>query len=205
MTAHANTRFRTQRRPAFRGGGEGEPGARQYLIGSACPVAGSEPALPPARDRNRRGGAGCRSLAQACRGARVGNAGRWCRRQCVVRPRQPPPGPAPPSSRHLVSGGNDHQCHALYARPSRRDRHLHCPRRCGGLRHLGPRQRRSLCDSLGWAPLRRVLQFRRSRHRRQGDALKAYGVYFAGGRCPTVGVSGLTLGGGWGSATATLA
>ena len=31
-----------------------------------------------------------------------------------------------------------------------------------------------------------------------GDALKAYGVYFPGGRCPTVGVSGLTLGGGWG-------
>ncbi len=31
-----------------------------------------------------------------------------------------------------------------------------------------------------------------------GDALKPYGVYFPGGRCPTVGVSGLTLGGGWG-------
>ena len=31
-----------------------------------------------------------------------------------------------------------------------------------------------------------------------GDALQSYGVYFPGGRCPTVGVSGLTLGGGWG-------
>jgi FAD/FMN-containing dehydrogenase len=31
-----------------------------------------------------------------------------------------------------------------------------------------------------------------------GVGLKAYGVYFPGGRCPTVGVSGLTLGGGWG-------
>lgn len=31
-----------------------------------------------------------------------------------------------------------------------------------------------------------------------GDALAPYGVYFPGGRCPTVGVSGLTLGGGWG-------
>jgi FAD/FMN-containing dehydrogenase len=31
-----------------------------------------------------------------------------------------------------------------------------------------------------------------------GDGLKPYGVYFPGGRCPTVGVSGLTLGGGWG-------
>jgi hypothetical protein len=31
-----------------------------------------------------------------------------------------------------------------------------------------------------------------------GDALKSYGVYFPGGRCPKVGVSGLTLGGGWG-------
>jgi hypothetical protein len=31
-----------------------------------------------------------------------------------------------------------------------------------------------------------------------GDALKPYGVYFPGGRCPSVGVSGLTLGGGWG-------
>ncbi len=28
-----------------------------------------------------------------------------------------------------------------------------------------------------------------------GDALAPYGVYFPGGRCPTVGVSGLTLGG----------
>ena len=28
--------------------------------------------------------------------------------------------------------------------------------------------------------------------------LTPYGVYFPGGRCPTVGVSGLTLGGGWG-------
>lgn len=31
-----------------------------------------------------------------------------------------------------------------------------------------------------------------------GDALTPYGVYFPGGRCPSVGVSGLTLGGGWG-------
>ena len=31
-----------------------------------------------------------------------------------------------------------------------------------------------------------------------GDALTPFGVYFPGGRCPTVGVSGLTLGGGWG-------
>src|SRR4051812_16780335 len=31
-----------------------------------------------------------------------------------------------------------------------------------------------------------------------GAALQSYGVYFPGGRCPTVGVSGLTLGGGWG-------
>src|SRR5215207_6701740 len=31
-----------------------------------------------------------------------------------------------------------------------------------------------------------------------GAGLKPYGVYFPGGRCPTVGVSGLTLGGGWG-------
>lgn len=31
-----------------------------------------------------------------------------------------------------------------------------------------------------------------------GAALTPYGVYFPGGRCPTVGVSGLTLGGGWG-------
>jgi FAD/FMN-containing dehydrogenase len=31
-----------------------------------------------------------------------------------------------------------------------------------------------------------------------GAALSPYGVYFPGGRCPTVGVSGLTLGGGWG-------
>jgi FAD/FMN-containing dehydrogenase len=31
-----------------------------------------------------------------------------------------------------------------------------------------------------------------------GAALKPYGLYFPGGRCPTVGVSGLTLGGGWG-------
>ena len=31
-----------------------------------------------------------------------------------------------------------------------------------------------------------------------GEALAPYGVYFPGGRCPTVGVSGLTLGGGWG-------
>lgn len=31
-----------------------------------------------------------------------------------------------------------------------------------------------------------------------GEALSPYGVYFPGGRCPTVGVSGLTLGGGWG-------
>lgn len=31
-----------------------------------------------------------------------------------------------------------------------------------------------------------------------GEALARYGVYFPGGRCPTVGVSGLTLGGGWG-------
>jgi hypothetical protein len=29
-------------------------------------------------------------------------------------------------------------------------------------------------------------------------AVAPYGVYFPGGRCPTVGVSGLTLGGGWG-------
>jgi FAD/FMN-containing dehydrogenase len=31
-----------------------------------------------------------------------------------------------------------------------------------------------------------------------GDAMAPYGVYFPGGRCPMVGVSGLTLGGGWG-------
>jgi FAD/FMN-containing dehydrogenase len=31
-----------------------------------------------------------------------------------------------------------------------------------------------------------------------GEAVTPYGVYFPGGRCPTVGVSGLTLGGGWG-------
>jgi FAD/FMN-containing dehydrogenase len=31
-----------------------------------------------------------------------------------------------------------------------------------------------------------------------GAGLQPYGVYFPGGRCPTVGVSGLTLGGGWG-------
>jgi FAD/FMN-containing dehydrogenase len=31
-----------------------------------------------------------------------------------------------------------------------------------------------------------------------GAAVTPYGVYFPGGRCPTVGVSGLTLGGGWG-------
>jgi FAD/FMN-containing dehydrogenase len=31
-----------------------------------------------------------------------------------------------------------------------------------------------------------------------GAGLNAYGVYVPGGRCPTVGVSGLTLGGGWG-------
>jgi FAD/FMN-containing dehydrogenase len=31
-----------------------------------------------------------------------------------------------------------------------------------------------------------------------GAALKPYGLYFPGGRCPTVGLSGLTLGGGWG-------
>jgi len=31
-----------------------------------------------------------------------------------------------------------------------------------------------------------------------GAGLKSYGVYFPGGRCPTVGASGLTLGGGWG-------
>ena len=31
-----------------------------------------------------------------------------------------------------------------------------------------------------------------------GDAFTPYGVYFPGGRCPKVGVSGLTLGGGWG-------
>lgn len=31
-----------------------------------------------------------------------------------------------------------------------------------------------------------------------GAALSPHGVYFPGGRCPTVGVSGLTLGGGWG-------
>jgi FAD/FMN-containing dehydrogenase len=31
-----------------------------------------------------------------------------------------------------------------------------------------------------------------------GEALAPHGVYFPGGRCPTVGVSGLTLGGGWG-------
>ncbi len=31
-----------------------------------------------------------------------------------------------------------------------------------------------------------------------GAALSPYGVYFPGGRCPTVGASGLTLGGGWG-------
>ena len=31
-----------------------------------------------------------------------------------------------------------------------------------------------------------------------GTGLKPYGVYFPGGRCPTVGASGLTLGGGWG-------
>lgn len=30
------------------------------------------------------------------------------------------------------------------------------------------------------------------------EALTPYGVYFPGGRCPSVGVSGLTLGGGWG-------
>ncbi len=31
-----------------------------------------------------------------------------------------------------------------------------------------------------------------------GDAVDPYGVYVPGGRCPTVGLSGLTLGGGWG-------
>ena len=31
-----------------------------------------------------------------------------------------------------------------------------------------------------------------------GDAFIPYGLYFPGGRCPEVGVSGLTLGGGWG-------
>jgi FAD/FMN-containing dehydrogenase len=31
-----------------------------------------------------------------------------------------------------------------------------------------------------------------------GAVLGPYGVFFPGGRCPTVGVSGLTLGGGWG-------
>lgn len=31
-----------------------------------------------------------------------------------------------------------------------------------------------------------------------GEAVTPYGVYFPGGRCPSVGVSGLTLGGGWG-------
>ena len=31
-----------------------------------------------------------------------------------------------------------------------------------------------------------------------GEALAPYGVYVPGGRCPSVGVSGLTLGGGWG-------
>jgi FAD/FMN-containing dehydrogenase len=31
-----------------------------------------------------------------------------------------------------------------------------------------------------------------------GTALQSFDVYFPGGRCPTVGVSGLTLGGGWG-------
>ncbi len=31
-----------------------------------------------------------------------------------------------------------------------------------------------------------------------GAGLGPYGVYFPGGRCPTVGASGLTLGGGWG-------
>lgn len=31
-----------------------------------------------------------------------------------------------------------------------------------------------------------------------GDAVDSYGVYVPGGRCPTVGLSGLTLGGGWG-------
>ncbi len=30
------------------------------------------------------------------------------------------------------------------------------------------------------------------------DAVDPYGVYVPGGRCPTVGLSGLTLGGGWG-------
>ncbi|MFT4038195.1 MAG: FAD-binding oxidoreductase, partial [Thermomicrobiales bacterium] len=31
-----------------------------------------------------------------------------------------------------------------------------------------------------------------------GDAIAPYAVYVPGGRCPTVGLSGLTLGGGWG-------
>lgn len=31
-----------------------------------------------------------------------------------------------------------------------------------------------------------------------GAALAPHGLYFPGGRCPTVGVAGLTLGGGWG-------
>jgi FAD/FMN-containing dehydrogenase len=31
-----------------------------------------------------------------------------------------------------------------------------------------------------------------------GDAFTPYGVYFPGGRCLSVGISGLTLGGGWG-------
>src|ERR687889_547116 len=31
-----------------------------------------------------------------------------------------------------------------------------------------------------------------------GAGLQPHDVYFPGGRCPTVGVSGLTLGGGWG-------
>ncbi len=31
-----------------------------------------------------------------------------------------------------------------------------------------------------------------------GDAIEPYAVYVPGGRCPTVGLSGLTLGGGWG-------
>ena len=31
-----------------------------------------------------------------------------------------------------------------------------------------------------------------------GDGMSPYGVYFPGGRCLSVGMSGLTLGGGWG-------
>ena len=106
---------------------------------------------------------------------------------------------------------------------SGRDRHLRFRRKMRRPASPGPAKRRALRGALGRAFLRRVLQLRRSGHRRQGDArgerrsshghgdrrrrreqrrrrgrAQPYGVYFPGGRCPTVGVSGLTLGGGWG-------